>query len=110
MHDHDSRLDRRHDPRLDRALRICLTWGTLAVLMLPFARGYSSAIGWMPLWLIAMPASAWWALHRFALPSWPRAQANPTRRRRRRLPQAQRRATRMSAPSVSRRPQAGIAH
>jgi hypothetical protein len=92
MHDHDSRLDRRHDPRLDRALRICLTWGTLAVLMLPFARGYSTMIGWLPLWLIAMPACAWWALHRFALPRWPAAQpARENRRRRRTVPQARRR-------------------
>ncbi|UHQ21172.1 hypothetical protein LVB87_03680 [Lysobacter sp. KIS68-7] len=81
------------DPRLDRILRTCLTWGALAVLMLPFARGYSTWIGWMPLWLIAMPATAWWALHRFALPRWPVAakQTRDGRRRRRSTPQARRR-------------------
>jgi|SRR4249919_604871 len=80
------------DPRLDRILRTCLTWGALAVLMLPFARGYSPWIGWMPLWLVAMPATAWWALHRFALPRWPAAQqARDGRRRRRNAPQARRR-------------------
>jgi hypothetical protein len=82
-----------HDPRIERALRTWLLWGTVAVLLLPAARGHTAWLGWMPLWLVAMPASAWWALHRFALPHWPAAAAvrEGQRRRRRGGPQARRR-------------------
>ena len=91
--------DRRHashaesDPRIERALRTWLLWGAIAVLLLPAARGHTAWLGWLPLWLVAMPASAWWALHRFALPRWPApAAAREVQRRRRRVgPQARRR-------------------
>ena len=49
--------------RLASLLRIVLTLGVLAVLLLPAARGNTS-LGFLPLWLIAMPASALWALRR----------------------------------------------
>ena len=49
--------------RVASTLRILLTLGVLAVLLLPAARG-NSAMGFLPLWLIAMPASALWALRR----------------------------------------------
>lgn len=71
------------DPRLDHVLRRLVAWGALAVLLLPAARGHSAWFGWMPLWLLGMPLSAWWALHRFALPRRARPQAVPLRRRRR---------------------------
>jgi hypothetical protein len=77
------------DPRLERALRRIVLVGLLAVMLLPAARGSSALLGWLPLWLLAMPLSAWWALHRFALPRWPRPVA--AQRRRRTRPQARRR-------------------
>lgn len=89
---------------LDTALRYALAIGALLVLMLPAARGSQSAIGWLPMWLVAMPAMAWWALHRFRLPSWRRAEpaeaGQAVRRRRRGAVQARRRAR----PAVIARP------
>lgn len=87
----DHRTESRVDPALDRLLRRLIGWGVLAVLLLPAARGTTTWLGWMPLWLVAMPSSAWWALHRFALPR----RALPVRAtapRRRRGLQARRRA------------------
>lgn len=80
------------DPRIDGALRHLLAIGAVLVLLLPAARGSHAVLGWWPLWLLAMPAAAWWALHRFALPGWPAAlSAHPrTRRRARPGPQARR--------------------
>ena len=73
------------DPRLDRILRRLIGWGVLAVLLLPAARGSSLWLGWMPLWLVAMPLASWWALHRFRLPqrATERARVSVPRRRRR---------------------------
>lgn len=89
---------------LDTALRYALAIGSLLVLMLPAARGSHGAIGWLPLWLVAMPAVAWWALHRFRLPAWGQAEeAGATvapRRRRRGAVQARRR----GRPAVIARP------
>ena len=56
------------DPDLERPLRAVLILGAALVLALPAARGYSQWLGWLPLWLLGMPAMAWWALHRFRLP------------------------------------------
>lgn len=53
---------------LDRLLRQVVTLGTLAVLLIPAARGSSDLIGWLPLWLMGMPLAAWWSLRRFPLP------------------------------------------
>ncbi|WP_240318550.1 hypothetical protein [Lysobacter sp. TY2-98] len=53
---------------LDEILCTLLAVGTVLVVLLPAARG-DSALGWLPMWLIGMPAVAWWALHGFA---WPR--------------------------------------
>lgn len=81
---------------LDTVLRYAVAIGALLVLMLPAARGHHGALGWLPLWLVAMPAMAWWALHRFALPLRARRVADPVaaglRRRRRGAVQARRRA------------------
>jgi hypothetical protein len=77
------------DPRLERVLRRVVLLGVLAVMVVPAARGSSALLGWLPLWLLAMPLSAWWALHRFALPRWPRPVG--VQRRRRMRPQARRR-------------------
>lgn len=47
---------------LDRLLRQAVILGTLAVLLIPAARGSSALIGWLPLWLMGMPLAAWWCL------------------------------------------------
>ena len=74
-----------HDPRIERALRTWITWGALAVLLIPAARMNTTWLGWLPLWLVAMPAVAWWALHRFALPQWRATVAVDGQRKRRRI-------------------------
>jgi hypothetical protein len=66
--------------------------GALLVAAWPAARGHSAWLGWLPLWLLAMPLSAWWALHRFRLPRRdPDAIASASRRRRGGRAQARRR-------------------
>jgi hypothetical protein len=47
---------------LDSALRQAVILGTLAVLLIPAARGSSDWLGWLPLWLVGMPLAAWWSL------------------------------------------------
>ena len=86
----------------EQPLRFALALGLFAVLLLPAGRGYSQALGWLPLWLVAMPLSAWWALHGFALPRWPAAAAGVIVRRRRRGPQARRRRADRAIASLSR--------
>ena len=83
-------VDAAPDPRLERALRRLVLFGALAVALLPMARGHSAWIGSLPLWLVAMPLSSWWALHRFRLPH-PRTRAGAAGRRRRGEAQARRR-------------------
>lgn len=78
------------DPRLDAAMRQAALIGLIAVLALPAARGYNAWLGWMPLWLLGMPLTAWWALHRFRLPGRPVVATRAIRRRPR--TQARRRA------------------
>ena len=53
---------------LDSALRHAVILGTLAVLLIPAARGSSAWLGWLPLWLVGMPLAAWWSLRGFPLP------------------------------------------
>lgn len=76
--------------------------GMAMVLVWPAARGYSDWLGWLPLWLVAMPASAWWALYRFPLPPFARLRRAPALRRRRgpqarRLPRGHRRSVSRAA-------------
>lgn len=54
--------------QLDAFLRHAVILGTLAVLLIPAARGSSEWLGWLPLWLVGMPLAAWWSLRRFPLP------------------------------------------
>lgn len=72
------------DSVLERALHYAIAIGAVLVVLLPAARGFSDTFGWLPLWLLAMPLSAWWALHRFRLPEsvQPRTATVPSRRRR----------------------------
>jgi len=53
---------------LDTFLRHAVILGTLAVLLIPAARGSTALLGWLPLWLVGMPLAAWWSLRRFPLP------------------------------------------
>ncbi len=83
---------------LDALLRQAVTLGTLAVLLIPAARGSSEWFGWLPLWLVGMPLAAWWSLRGFPVPALAvrmprrrRAQASRrTRRARHDLQQARR--------------------
>jgi len=87
-------VDSSSDPRLERTLRRCIAIGALLVLAVPAARGYSTWLGALPMWLLAMPLVSWWALHRFRLPRRPQPRSEPVRRRRRNTAQARRRPTR----------------
>ena len=79
--------------QLDSALRHAVILGTLAVLLIPAARGSSDWLGWLPLWLVGMPLAAWWSLRGFPLPDM------TVQGLRRRRPQAlRRRARRARAP------------
>lgn len=76
------------DPRLDALLRHAIVIGVVLVLLFPAARGMHATIGWLPLWLLAMPVTAWWALHRFALPLASAAERRSVARGRRAVAQA----------------------
>ena len=54
---------------LDVLLRRAAPLGTLAVLLIPAARGHHEWLGWLPLWLVGMPLSAWWSLRGFPVPA-----------------------------------------
>lgn len=56
------------DPQIERSLRLAVLGGFFLVMLLPAARGYSEWLGWLPMWVVGMPAVAWWSLHRFRLP------------------------------------------
>ena len=78
---------------LDATLRQAVILGTVAVLLVPAARGSSDWLGWLPLWLVGMPLAAWWSLRRFPLPEvalrLPRRRREQARRRSaRRVPMA----------------------
>ena len=90
------------DPRLRRLAWGALWLGATVVLLVPAARGYSTWLGWLPLWLLGMPLSALWALHRFRLPRLPFVPASARHLRRRRGGQARRRSQRVGASRSSR--------
>ena len=73
--------------RLDAALRHAVILGTLAILLIPAARGSNEWLGWLPLWLVGMPLAAWWSLRGFPLPqvavNLPRQRRTQALRRRR---------------------------
>jgi len=61
--------DEHPDPRVLRCVRQAALAGLALVLVWPAMRGSNAWIGWLPLWLLGMPLSAWWALYRFRLPA-----------------------------------------
>ena len=93
---HADRLVAARFRRIAAIARRATVVGLAMVLLVPAARGYSQWLGWLPLWLLAMPASAWWAASGFRV-----AAAMPLRDARRRLrrarPQARRVAVRRGA-------------
>ena len=66
--------------QLDAILRHAVILGSLAVLLVPAARGSTQWLGWLPLWLVGMPLAAWWSLRGFPLPQMTMARM-PRRRR-----------------------------
>src|SRR5262245_28410684 len=87
-HDTDAAI-----PSLEDLLRHAVAIGAVLVLLLPAARGTSDTLGWLPMWLLAMPLAAWWALRRLRAPLSMSARKAPTAsRRRRNEAQARRRA------------------
>lgn len=90
--------------RLEDTLKYALAIGSVLVLLLPGARGSSDIVGWLPLWLLGMPAAALWALKGFPLPGRATEQlvAIPAPRRRRSSPQARRRIRGVARPALSR--------
>ncbi len=80
--------DEAPDPRVLRCVRQAAFAGLALVLVWPAMRGSNAWIGWLPLWLLGMPLSAWWALYRFRLPAaWRTRQRAASSRQR---PQARR--------------------
>ncbi|MGH8073241.1 MAG: hypothetical protein ACREO4_04095 [Lysobacter sp.] len=90
------------DPRLEDVLRYAIAIGATLLLLVPAARGSSEIFGWLPLWLLAMPLSAWWAVHRFGLRAATAERRDHTTRRRRSGPQARRRVRPLARPALPR--------
>jgi len=90
--------------RLEDTLKYALAIGSVLVLLLPGARGFSETLGWLPLWLLGMPAAALWALKGFPLPGHAPEEiaAIPASRRRRSGPQARRRIRGVARHALSR--------
>ena len=85
---------------LESLLRRSVILGSLAVLLVPAARGHGEWLGWWPLWLVGMPLSAWWSLRGFPLPTI--SARLPRRDGRRCRPQARRIAVRGRSPRLPR--------
>jgi hypothetical protein len=91
------------DVCLEDVLRYALAIGTVLVLVLPAARGFSETLGWLPLWLLAMPGVALWALRGFPLPRRAETSGVATATHRRRVvPQARRRTRSLPRRGLSR--------
>ncbi|MFC5579138.1 hypothetical protein ACFPOA_14085 [Lysobacter niabensis] len=102
-HGHSDQARYETDARIDDVLRYALAIGGVLVLLLPAARGFSQTLGWLPLWLLAMPAVALWALRGFPLPRRSTTSGAATAlRRRRAAPQARRRTRSLASRVLSR--------
>lgn len=71
--------------RLEVVLRHVVAVGVVVLLLVPEARGSHAVIGWLPMWLFAMPACAWWVARRMG-----RQEPEATVARRSRVPMARR--------------------
>lgn len=87
-----ARVDSRLSRRIAAIARRATVFGLAMVLLLPAARGHSDWLGWLPLWLVGMPASVWWAAAGMAAlaADTPLPMRRPYPRARRRRPQARR--------------------
>ncbi|MET1161749.1 MAG: hypothetical protein ABWY48_04340, partial [Pseudoxanthomonas sp.] len=92
------------DPRVLRGIRQVALAGLALVLVWPAARGSSEWLGWLPMWLVGMPAVALWSLHRFRMPLRRAAVSGMPAPVRRRRPGTQ--ARRRSVPAARRLPRA----
>lgn len=54
------------------ALRRTLVFGLILVVAVPQVRVTTDWLGYLPMWLVGMPAVMLWALHGFAVPKTPR--------------------------------------
>jgi hypothetical protein len=67
---------------IERAALALVLLGAVAMLSFPAARGVSESFGWLPLWLLGLPLSAWavarWR-HRYAPVGAARSQARAYR-------------------------------
>jgi len=90
------------DPRLEDVLRYAISIGATLLLLVPAARGSSETFGWLPLWLLVMPLSAWCVVHRFRLRAATATadRRSHTARRHRSGPQARRRARPLPRPAL----------
>ena len=93
------------DPRIANTLWQWLVLGAVAVALLPAARGDAFLIGWLPFWLLVVPAVALMTLYRHVLAAaWRARLVRATPRRRRHL------SIRSGAPTIrARRSRARIA-
>lgn len=71
--------------RLEVVLRHVVAVGVVVLLLVPEARGSDPVIGWLPMWLFAMPVCAWWMARRMG-----RQEPEATVARRSRVPMARR--------------------
>lgn len=60
---------RRHPPlaTIEQALLGALALGLVAMLSFPAARSVGASFGWLPFWLVVLPASAWCTARRLRL-------------------------------------------
>jgi len=103
--DHDTVSTGGIEVRLEDTLKYALAIGAALVLLLPGARGFSETLGWLPLWLVGMPAAALWALKGLPLPGHAvkeMAEVPSLCRRRRSGPQARRRVRSVVRQALSR--------
>jgi hypothetical protein len=88
---------------IERIALALVMLAAVAMLSFPAARGVSESFGWLPLWLLGLPLSAWVAArwrrwHAPAEATWPQARvyrlaaARDARMKRTAMPQALRRA------------------
>ena len=52
---------------IEQALLGALALGLLAMLSFPAARSVGASFGWLPFWLVVLPASAWFTAWRLRL-------------------------------------------
>ena len=95
-------------PAIDRWLLQALVAGVSVSLLLPFAQVNTEAFGWLPIWLVGLPLSAWLGWHGLNKVGAMPASVAAVARSRRRIANASGRGRRNARPMAmpSRRPHA----